>query len=58
VIFFLGKKKSFGLIAFAEISKQPSVDLVLWLLVVMLMQIYDAELQAEQGKLQNVQFEQ
>ena len=51
--------KSFGLIPLAEeISKQPSIDSVVWLLVVTLMKIYNEKEQAEQGKLQNVKFEE
>ena len=40
-----------------EISRKPSVDFVAWLLVVMLMEIYNEKEQAEQGKIQNTQFE-
>ena len=43
------KLKSFGLIVFAEeISRQPSVDCVVWLLVASLMQIFNVKEQAEQ----------
>ena len=51
--------KNFGLNLLVEkISKQPSIDSVVWLLVVTLMKIYNEEEQAEQGKLQNVKFEE
>ena len=40
----------------AEISRQPNIDSVLWLLVVTLMQIYNEKEQAEHGKMQNVEF--
>ena len=33
-----------------EISRQPSIDSVMWLLVVTLMQIYNEEEQAEKEK--------
>ena len=47
------KLKGFELIAFAQdISKQHSVDCVLWLSVDVLAQIYNGK---EQGKIQNVQ---
>ena len=49
---------SFRLILLAEeIQKQPSIDSVVWFLVVTLMKIYEKK-QAEQGKLQNVHFEE
>ena len=41
-----------------EISRQPSVDSVAWLLVVTFMQIYNEKEQAGQGKMQDVQFEE
>ena len=41
-----------------EISKQSSIDCVLWLLVSSVMQIYTKKEQAKQGKIQNVQFEE
>lgn len=45
------KVKSFGLITLVEeISKQPSIDSVSWLQVLMLMKIYNKKKQAEQGK--------
>ena len=51
--------KSFGLNPLAkEISKQPSIDSVVWLLVLTLMKMYNEKEQAEQGKIQNVQFEE
>ena len=51
------KVKSFGLIPLAEeISKQPHIDSVMWLLVIILRKIYNEKEQAEQGKLQNVRF--
>lgn len=44
--------KSFGLIPLAEeISKQPSIDSAVWLLVLTLMKIYNEKEQAEQGKI-------
>ena len=50
--------KSFEIMELAEeISRQPSIDSVMWLLVVTLMQIYNDKEQAEQGKIQNVQIE-
>ena len=53
------KVKSFGLIPSAEeIPKQPGIDSVVGLLVVSLMKIYNEKEQAEQGKLQNVNFEE
>lgn len=36
----------------AEISKQSSIDCAIWLLVTILMQIYNEEEQVQQGKLQ------
>ena len=46
------KVKSFGLIPLAEeISKQPSIDSVMWLLVLTLIEIYKEKEQAEQGKI-------
>ena len=51
--------KNFGLIPFAEeISKQSNIISVMWILVVTLMKIYNEKEQAEQGKLQNVKFEE
>lgn len=48
--------KSFGLIKLAEeISKQPSIDFVTWLLVFTLMQIYNEK---EQARTQNGQIEE
>ena len=41
-----------------EISRQPSIDPVLWLLMVTLVKIYNQKVLAEQGKLQNVNFEE
>ena len=53
------KLQIFGLTAFAgEISKQPSVDCVLWLLMAVPIEIYNKNEQAKQGKLQNVQLEE
>ena len=40
-----------------EISRQPSDDSVLWLLVLTLMEIYDEKEQDEQGQTQNGEFE-
>ena len=52
------KVKSFGIILLAEeISKQPSRDSEVWLLVVILLKICNKKEQAEQGKLQKVNFE-
>ena len=49
------KVKRFGLILLAEeISKQPCIDAVMWLLLFTLLQIYNEKEQAEQGKIQNV----
>lgn len=49
--------KSFGLISLTkETSEQPSIDSVMWLLVVTLMKIYNEKEQAEQRKLQDVKF--
>lgn len=51
--------KSFKFIPWAEeISKQPSIDSVVWLLVLTLMKIYNEKNQAEQGILQNVKFKE
>jgi hypothetical protein len=45
------KLKTFGLIMLAaEISRQPNMDSVMWLLVFTIMQIYNEPEQAEQGK--------
>ena len=53
------KLKSYGLTALAEdISKQPSIDCVAWLLKASLMQIYTEKEQAGQGKIQSVQLEE
>jgi hypothetical protein len=41
-----------------EISKQPSIDSRIWLLMFTLMKIYNEKEQADRGKLQNVQFEE
>lgn len=42
----------------AEISRQPSIASVAWLLVVItFMQIYNEKDQAEPGKIENVQLE-
>ena len=52
------KLKSFGTILLAEETlKQPSIDYVMWLLMVTLMKIYKAKGKAEQAKLQKVNFE-
>ena len=40
-----------------KISKQPSIDSVVWLLVLTLMKIYNEKEQAEQIKMHNVQSE-
>ena len=50
--------ESFELTALAEeISRQPSINCVAWLLVATLIQIYSEKEQVEQGKRQGVQFE-
>jgi len=50
--------KSFGL-TLAEISRQPSIECIAWLLVAILMQIYNEKEQVEQEKkIQNVQLEE
>ena len=50
---------SFGLIPLAEgISKQASIDFVVWILVVILIKIYNEEEEAKQSKLQKENFEQ
>ena len=51
--------KRFGLIPLAEeISKQPSIDSVMWLLELILIKIYNDKDQAEQGNIQNTQIEE
>ena len=46
------KVKSFGLIPLEEeISKQPGIDSVIWLLVITLMEIYNEKKKAVQGKI-------
>ena len=51
--------KRSGLIPLAEeISKHPSIDSVIWLLLFMLVKIYNETEQAEQGKIPNVKFEE
>ena len=51
--------KSFGLIPLAEeISKQPTIDSIVCLLMVTLMKIYNENEQTKQSKLQNVNFEE
>ena len=53
------KGKSFRLILLAEeILKQPSIDSVVWLLVITLVKIHGGKEQAEQSKSQNVKFEE
>jgi hypothetical protein len=42
------KLKSFGLMPLAEVSKQPSIDHVLWLLIITLIPIYNKKEQAVQ----------
>ena len=44
--------------ALQEISRQRSINFVMWLLMVTLMQIYNEEEQAEEGKIQNEKFEE
>ena len=41
-----------------EISKQSNIDTVVWLLVVTLMKVDNEKEQAEQGKLENVKYEE
>ncbi|KAL6053809.1 hypothetical protein STEG23_030631 [Scotinomys teguina] len=41
-----------------EISKHPSMDSVMWLLVITFIEIYNEKEKVEQGKIQNVQFEE
>ena len=51
--------KSFELIPLAaEISKQPSINYVEWLLVITLTKIYKENEKAEHGKFQNINFEE
>ena len=53
------KVKSFGLILLTEeVSNQLSIYSALWMLVVTLMKICNVKEQAEQGKSQNVNFEE
>lgn len=40
-----------------DISKELSIDCVVWLLVVSIIQIYNEKDEVGQGKIQNVQFE-
>ena len=50
--------KRFGLILLAEeISKQPGIDSVVWLLVLTQMEVYNEKEQAEKIKIQTVQIE-
>ena len=51
------KLKSYGLALAEEISRKPGIDCIVWLLVAMIIQIYNEREQAKQGKIQNVQFE-
>lgn len=54
----LPKDKRFGLVALTKkTARQLSIDCVVCLLVVTLMQIYNEKEQAGQGEVQNVQFE-
>lgn len=46
----MGKLKSLGLMILAEIPSQSSIDSIMWLLVVTLMQIYNENKQTEQEK--------
>ena len=56
---FEAKLKSFTLMALAEeISTQPSINSVIWLLVGTLTQIYNEKEYFEKGKIQNGQFEE
>ena len=53
------KVKRFVLIPLAEeILKQSSIDSVVWLSLATLIQIYNEKVNAEKGKIQNVQFEE
>lgn len=45
------KLKSFRLMVLAEVSRQPSVDFVMWLLVVTFMQIYNEKEQVGQREI-------
>lgn len=47
------KVKKFGLITLGEFSKQPNIDCELWLLVIIVMRIYNEMEQVYQRKLQN-----
>ena len=50
--------KYFELMALAEeTSRQPSIDVVMWLLVATVIQISNVKLLVGQGKIQNVQSE-
>lgn len=45
------KLKSFGIISLAEeIPRQPNIDYIMWLLEIMLMQIYKEKQQARKSK--------
>ena len=51
--------KSFRLIPLGEeISKQPNIDSVMWLLVVTVTKVYNEKKQAQQGQLHNVKFKE
>lgn len=51
--------KSFELILLAEeISIQPYIDAVLWLLVITLVQVYSEKEEVQQKEIQNVHFEE
>ena len=53
------KFKSNGLISLVEeISRQPTIDSVPWLLVITSTWVYNAKEQAGQREIQNVQFEE
>lgn len=41
-----------------EISRNPDVDSIMWLLLIFLMQVYNEKEQAEQEKIQNVQLKE
>lgn len=43
--------------AVEDTSKQPSIDYIAWLLVATLKQIYNEMEPDEQGKIENIQFE-
>lgn len=52
------KLESSGLLTLAEMSRQPSIDCVLWLLVVTVRQLYNEKEQAAQRERWNIPFEE